>query len=303
MPSLTSAESTAHSAAQKGAAAAFGAYLLWGTLPLYWKMLDGLPVVELMAHRIIWTLATVLAFQALRGRWRAFRQTWAATDLRRIHARGGVFVTINWAIFVWALLNEQIIEASLGYFLVPLVSAALGRILFQERINQLQKTALGLAGLGVVVLFTQISNLPWVSLGIATSWCLYGVGRKRSDASPLNGLGVELTFVFPVALAYVGWLLWSGDSSFGQFGWAIDTTIIGTGFISMIPLVLFAYAAKRLTYTTLGLLQYIAPTCQFLVGWLIYDEPFVGVRVAGFCLIWAGLVCYVAGTLRRNTSK
>jgi len=288
--------------AQRGAAAAFVAYLLWGTLPLYWKLLAGLPLGELMAHRVIWTLLTVLAFQALRGGWSSFRSNWQSPLNRRIHARGGFFVTINWGVFVWALLNDQVIEASLGYFLVPLVSAALGRFVFHEKINHLQKMALGFAGLGVAVLFTQISNLPWVSLGIAASWCLYGIGRKQSDVSPINGLGMELTFVVPLALAYAVWVIATGDAAFGQINRSIDGIIIGTGFISMIPLVLFAYAARRLTYTTLGLLQYIAPTCQFLVGWLVFEEPFAGVRVVGFCLIWVGLACYVAGTWSRTQS-
>lgn len=255
-----------------------------------------------MAHRIVWTLVTVMAFQIVRGRWQAYRKTWASAENRRAHARGGVFVTINWGIFVWALLNEQVIEASLGYFLVPLVSAAIGRFVFKERINGLQQTALVFAGLGVAVLFTQVQNLPWVSLGLTASWCAYGVGRKKSAASPISGLGLELSFVAPLALAYLGWLWWQGGNTFGQQKWVLDLGVVGTGLISMIPLVLFAYATKRLTYTSLGLLQYLAPTCQFLVGWLIYGESFSGVRVIGFVLIWTGLACYIAGTLRRAGS-
>ena len=196
--------------ARRGAVAAFTAYLLWGTLPVYWKLLEGIPVDELMAHRIIWTLVAVLVFQIARGRFGALRETFAVPANRRAHFRGGIFVTLNWGIFIWALLHEQVIEASLGYFLVPFVSAALGRILFQERLQRLQKLALGLAAIGVAVLFLQIDNPPWVSLGIAASWCCYGVGRKRSDASAINGLALEMIFVAPLALLYLGWLSLQG---------------------------------------------------------------------------------------------
>lgn len=286
--------------ARRGATAAFTAYLLWGTLPIYWKMLEGIPVEELMAHRIVWTLVAVVVFQTARGRLGALREAWSIPANRRAHFRGGIFVTLNWGIFVWALLHDQVIEASLGYFLVPLVSAALGRILFEERLDRLQKSALGLAGIGVAVLFLQIENPPWVSLGIAASWCAYGVGRKQSDASAINGLGLELGFVLPLALVYLV-VLWSRDAhTFGTLGGVIDLTIMGTGIISMIPLVLFAYATRRLTYTTLGLLQYVAPTCQFLVGWILFGESFEGLRVVGFSLIWAGVACYTVGTLRRG---
>ena len=302
-PALTSPPTLDSSVARQGAVAAFTAYLLWGTLPIYWKLLEGIPVDELMAHRIIWTLVAVLGFQIARGQFGALRETFAVPANRRAHFRGGIFVTLNWGIFVWALLHDQVIEASLGYFLVPLVSAALGRILFQERLQRLQKLALGLAGLGVAVLFLQIDNPPWVSLGIAASWCCYGVGRKRSNASAINGLGLEMTFVAPFALFYVGWLTLQGTSSFGTVAWTTDVTMMGTGIISMVPLVLFAFATRRLTYTTLGLLQYVAPTCQFLMGWLVFNEPFVGIRIVGFVLIWVGIACYTASTIRRQMAS
>ena len=297
---LSQPDPLAHSAARRGAVAAFMTYLLWGTLPVYWKMLEGIPVVELMAHRIIWTLFAVVGFQIIRGRWGALRATWAVPANRRAHFRGGIFLTLNWSIFVWALLHDQVIEASLGYFLVPLVSAGLGRLLFRERLRGLQKFALGLAGLGVAVLFLQIENPPWVSLGVAATWCCYGVGRKRSDASAINGLGLELGFMLPAALIYLAIMAIQGGSTFATLGLTIDLTIMGTGVISMVPLVMFAYATQRLTYTTLGLLQYVAPTCQFLMGWLVFDEPFAGIRVLGFCLIWTGVACYAIGTLRRS---
>jgi chloramphenicol-sensitive protein RarD len=288
--------------ARQGAAAALLAYFLWGTLPVYWKMLEGIPVVELMAHRIVWTLAAVVVFQLARGRWGALRATWGVPANRRAHFQGGVFLTLNWGIFVWALLHDQLIEASLGYFLVPLVSAALGRVLFKERLERLQKIALWLAGLGVAILFLQIENPPWVAAGIVTSWCCYGVGRKRSDASAINGLGLELVFVLPAAVLYLGWLQVQGGTSFGAISARTDLTIMGTGIISMVPLVLFAFATRRLTYTTLGLLQYVAPTCQFLMGWIVFGEPFAGVRVFGFGLIWLGIACYATGTIRRRSA-
>ncbi len=270
--------------ARRGASAAFTVYLLWGTLPVYWKFL------------------AVVAFQAMRGRFGALGATWGNSLNRRAHLRGGVLIAINWGCFVWALLNDRIIEASLGYFLVPLLNASLGRIIFKEQLDGWQKAALALAGLGVVMLFTQIENPPWMALGIAGSWSLYGVGRKQSSASAINGLGLEMGFVAPAALAF---LIWThtrsgGSAAFGGLSLQIDLLLAGTGIMTMIPLVLFAYATRRLTYTTIGLLQYVAPTCQFLIGWLIFGESFSGMRVFGFTLIWVGLVCYVYSTLRAH---
>lgn len=303
MSTLKSPSSNDLSSARRGAGAAFTAYLLWGTLPIYWKMLEGIPVVELMAHRVIWTLLVVIGFQTMRGRLGALKATWQTPANRRAHLRGGVMISINWSCFVWALLNNQIIEASLGYFLVPLLNAALGRIIFKERLDRLQKSALILAGLGVATLFTQIDNPPWVSLGIAASWSTYGVGRKQSNASAIDGLALEMSYITPVALAYLGFVHALGGGAFGDISRQIDLTIAGTGVMSMIPLVLFAYGTQRLTYTTLGLLQYVAPIFQFLMGWLIFRESFSGVRVLGFSLIWIGLVCYVYGTMRVHRAK
>ncbi|GAB5559099.1 MAG: EamA family transporter RarD [Synoicihabitans sp.] len=302
MPNLNSPTPEPASVAKRGAIAAFVAYFLWGTLPAYWKMLEGISVVELMAHRILWTLVAVMVFQTVRGRLPAVWATWRVAANRRAHLRGGVMVTINWGVFVWALLNEQVIEASLGYFLVPLLNAGLGRIIFHERLDRLQTIAMVLAAVGVAVLFTEVENMPWVSLGIAASWCTYGVGRKKSDASAINGLALEMTYVAPLALGYLAWLHSRGLGSFGAISGQIDVTIAFTGVMSMIPLVLFAYGTRRLTYTTIGLLQYVAPTCQFLMGWLIFAEPLSQIRVAGFVLIWIGLVCYTVGTVKRNRS-
>lgn len=297
---LNSPSSNDLSEARRGAGAAFTAYLLWGTLPVYWKFLAGIPVVELMAHRVLWTLLVVVAFQAMRGRWGALGDTWGNRLNRRAHLRGGVLISINWGCFVWALLNDRIIEASLGYFLVPLLNAAWGRVIFKERLDGLQKAALALAGLGVAVLFTQIVNAPWAALGIAGSWSLYGVGRKQSSASAINGIALEMTYVAPVALAYLLWTHAQGAGALGAMSLQIDLTLAGTGIMTMIPLVLFAYATRRLTYTTLGLLQYVTPTCQFLMGWLIFGESFSGARVFGFSLIWLGLICYVFSSIRAH---
>ena len=303
MSTLKSPPSNDLSTARRGAGAAFTAYLLWGTLPIYWKMLESIPVVELMAHRVLWTLLVVVGFQTMRGQLGALRATWQIPANRRAHLRGGLMVSINWCCFVWALLHDQMIEASLGYFLVPLVNAALGRVIFKERLDRLQKFALVLAGLGVAALFTQIDNPPWVSLGIAASWSTYGVGRKQSNASAINGLALEMSYVAPVALAYLVWVHTLGGGAFGDISRQIDLTIAGTGVMTMIPLILFAYGTQRLTYTTLGLLQYVTPIFQFLMGWLIFQESFSGVRVFGFTLIWIGLVCYVYGTMRVHRAR
>ena len=209
----------------------------------------------------------------------------------------------NWGLYIWGVSTGRIIETSLGYFLVPLLNAGLGRILFQERLRRAQKIALGLATAGVVVMVWQVGRLPWIALGLAGTWAAYGLVHKRSQAGPLTGLALETSFAAPFALGYLIWLGWAGQAHFGASGPGPTLLLMGTGIISMVPLTLFSLGARRLRFTTLGLLQYIAPTCQFLIGWLLYHEPFDAERAGAFGLIWLGLALYTFDAIRRERSS
>ena len=279
---------------RRGAAAAAGSYLLWGILPIYWKTLDHVDSIELMAHRLVWTLVVVLAYVAIVGELQSLRETWRSSTARRTHLANSALLTANWGIFIWAINHEQIIEASLGYFLVPLLNAAVGRLIFHEQLRRAQIVALALATAGVAVMVFWVGALPWVSLGLAATWGCYGLNRKRSSASASNGLAVETLYSLPFALLYLGWLAFDGGGAFGHTSRSTHLLIVGTGVISVVPLTLFAIGAKRLQMTTIGVLQYIAPSCQFLIGWWVYHEPLSPFKAAAFVLIWAALGIYSA---------
>lgn len=290
-------------AASRGALAAGGSYLLWGILPVYWKLLGDVPTMELMAHRVIWTLALVVTFQAAGGQLNGLRATLRDPASRRAHLLNSALLAGNWGIYIWAVAGGHIIEASLGYFLVPLLNAGLGRIVFQEHLRFWQGWALGLAAAGVGLMILRVQGVPWIALGLASTWAAYGMVRKHSHAGALNGLALDTLFATPVALAYLAWLHSQGRGHFGQAGVGPTLLLLGTGVISMVPLTLFGYGARRLRFTTLGLLQYIAPSCQFLIGWLAYREDLSLERLGAFALIWLGLACYTIDAVRRGRNQ
>ena len=278
--------------------AAFTSYFLWGVLPVFWKQLDGVSPLELTLHRMVWTFLAVLCFQMLSGRASDMRAAFRDPANRRAHIINSGFLATNWGIYVWAVSNGRIIEASLGYFLVPLLNVLMGQIIFKEVLSRLQRWAVGFAAAGVTVLVIQVHTMPWVALGLAGSWALYGLGRKRSHTSALNGLLLETGFATPIALTGIVWLAGSEPSGFVHAGSRTTLLMMSTGIVSMVPLVLFGYGARRLRFTTLGLLQYVAPTCQLLIGWLIYREAFTADRAGAFTLIWCGLGCYAYDSVR-----
>ncbi len=297
---LSSTPSDQQRALARGAAAAFTSYLLWGVLPIYWKALEGVALVELMGHRVLWTLIAITLFLTGRRELHHLVAAWKSPAIRRAHGIGSLLLMGNWGIYIWGVSTHRIIETSLGYFLVPLLNALLGWLLFQERLRRAQKIALGLATSGVLVLVGQVGTFPWIALGLAATWAAYGLVHKRSAAGPLTGLAIETAFASPFALAYLAWLFATGQNQFGSGERVTTFLMMGTGVISMVPLTLFAFGARRLRFTTLGLLQYVAPSCQFLIGWLVYHEAFDADRASAFALIWMGLAVYTFDATRRN---
>lgn len=275
-----------------GAAAATGAFLLWGVVPLYWKQMQEVAAIELIAHRIVWSMVflfSVMAAQkSLRGLFAAFANRQSLT----ISLASGALLAANWAVYIWAVNSGHVIESSLGYFLTPLGNVAMGYLILHERLRPLQWTAIAFAVLGVGVLLVGAGHFPWIALSLAVTWSVYGILKKQSPLGSISGLGMETLILFPIAAGFLLWLSADGKGAIGNVSLATHAWILASGVITTVPLVMFAYGAKRLKLATLGLLQYLAPTIQFLLGLYVYHEPFDSIRFQACALIWCGLVIY-----------
>lgn len=281
----------------RGAGAAATAYLAWGLFPAFWKQLGEVNALELIAHRHVWSLLFVGVVMAL---GRGAEEFWGGLRSRAAlmwHAASGTLLTVNWLVFVWGVNRGHVVEASLGYFLVPLVNVLLGRFALGERLRRAQWIAVGLAGAGVAVLLLRVGGVPWIALVLAATFGAYGLIRKKSPLGPLAGLGVETLLLAPAAIGFLVWCQWQGTGALGRVDVGTHALLLSTGVVTAVPLLLFAYGARRVRFTTLGLLQYIAPTVQFALGVWWYREPFSAERGAAFALIWAGLALYTADNL------
>ncbi|MDO9601385.1 MAG: EamA family transporter RarD [Rhodocyclaceae bacterium] len=272
-----------------GIAAALAAYTLWGLVPVFFKQLATVPALEIIAHRVLWSLLLLGGLLAVRGRLGA---AWTAARNPRILARvalAATLLTINWLVFVWAVNVNRVLETSLGYFITPLISVVLAVVVLHERLRPRQWAAVLFALMGVALEGWRSGGLPWVSLVLAGSFGLYGLLRKQLPLDAANGLLLETACAAPVAALY---LLWLGSA--GQFGttMTIDALLIASGAVTAIPLLLFAVGARRLPLVTLGFLQYIAPSLTFLLAIFYYDEPMNLPRLLAFAAIWAGLALY-----------
>lgn len=284
----------------KGTLAAIAAFSLWGVLPVYWKALSDVPVLAVTAHRVVWTLAILIIFVTLKG---TIKQTVAAFKTPRViatHALAAALLTCNWLIYVWATLNDRILEGALGYYINPFLYILLGRIFLGERHSRLQLSAIVVAAAGVALQFPAVQGVPWVAFGLAVSFAGYGMLRKKSPLGSFSGLTMESTIMLPLALSYLIIQTSSGSTSFG-FGSDSYSTIllIGTGVATAAPLLFFARGARSISLSLLGILQFIGPTGQFLIGWLHYGEPLPPIRLASFALIWTAVLIYTL-SLRNN---
>jgi chloramphenicol-sensitive protein RarD len=278
----------------RGALAATLCYFLWGLVPIYWKQLGGINALELIAHRHVWSLVFVLALVA---RQRRFGDIRAALDGPRaiaINLFSATMLTLNWLLYVWGVNAGFIIETSLGYFLVPLVNVAAGRFVLHEHLRRLQWAAIALAAMGVAVLIYQLGRPPWIALGIAASWGAYSLMRKKSPLAPVVGLTVETLLLAPLAIGFLLWQQHTGAGALGRVDLRLHLLVLSSGVITAIPLLLFAYGAQRIRLSTLGLLQYVAPSVQFVIALAVYHEPFSRERLLSFGFIWAGLALYTA---------
>ena len=271
------------------------AFGLWGVLPIFWKQLEFMGATSLVAQRTCWTLLALLPL--LLCRKKGF-----SADRRVIvwHLLSGALIAGNWLLYVWATLNDRMIEGALGYYINPFFNMLFGALWFGEKQNRLQMVAIVTAFSGVLLQMPGVGHFPWVAVALGSSFSLYGVVRKRSSLGALDGLAVETTVLAPVAIA---WLLMSHSSVTDAFGnsWPHALLIAGTGLVTAAPLLLFAFASRNIRLSTLGMLQFIGPTMQFFIGWKIYGEPMTSVRLLSFGLIWAAIALYGWDSLRRRS--
>lgn len=277
-----------------GPVAAALAYLLWGLFPLYFKHVAAAHPVEVVLHRAVWALVFLLvvlaALRRLSGVFAALRQP----RLVALFALSAVLLSANWLLYVWAVVNDRVIDASLGYFVNPLVNVMLGNLVLHERLRRGQWLAVGLAAGGVLWLTLAAGQLPWIGLVLALSFGVYGLIRKTAPLGTLDGLTLETLLLAPLTVPVLAFWIWSGTSAFAQGDAALRLWLILGGPLTAAALLLFAAGARRVTLTTLGLLQYISPTLQLVLGVWLYREPFETSRLVGFALIWAGLAFYSA---------
>jgi chloramphenicol-sensitive protein RarD len=277
---------------RKGTLAALGAYLLWGIMPIYWKLLQNVPAIEILAHRIVWSLVFVALLLAARKHWGWLKDIAARPGAYRRFLVTSVLLAINYGTYLWANNNGHIVESSLGYFINPLVNVLLGMIFLAERPRPGQWLAIGIATIGVSYLTFTIGRLPWIALTLAFSFGIYGLLRKTAKLGSIEGLTVEMGLLSVPSLILLTILAGRGGGHFVGDGPATTLLLIGAGAATAIPMLLFTYGARRVTMTTLGILQYVAPTMQFLIGVFLYHEPFDQSRLAGFVLIWTALAIY-----------
>lgn len=288
--------------ARSALAQAVGAYFIWGFLPVYFNLLKAVPPLEVVAHRIVWSVLLLLAMLYFRKRLAAL---WEALTTRAMlvpMAATALLIAGNWLIYIWAVTNGHVAAASLGYFLNPLLNVLLGYLFLKERLTRWQWVAVALAGLGVAILATGALDALWISLSLALSFGLYGLIRKVASVGPMVGLASETIILLPLALGALAVWTVQGSGHFGKLGTQTDALLLAAGVVTAVPLLLFASAARQMPYATIGLIQYIGPTIQFLLAIFLYREPLTTTHLVTFPLIWAGLMLYSWDMWRQSRS-
>jgi chloramphenicol-sensitive protein RarD len=288
---------------KKGFLAAMSAFAIWGLFPLYFHPLHEVSAVQVIAHRIVWSCLFVLAWIGLRREFPGLRATLADRSLLWRLAISATLITINWLTYVWGVTHGHVVETSLGYFIGPLVNVLLGVVLLSERLSPAQWAAVTLAVAGVGYLTVMTGSLPWIALTLAFSFATYGLIRKVVKVESLPGLATETLLLVPFAGAYLLWCESAGIGALGHAAPAVDALLVGSGPLTAIALFLFAYGTRLLPYSTVGVLQYITPTLQFICGVFALHEPFERARAVGFGIIWAALLLYTGEGLRLSREQ
>lgn len=288
---------------RKGVLLAAGAYLAWGLLPIYWKALQSVPAVEILGHRMAWSLVVVAGLLALRQRWAWIRPVLGDPRTLLTFTLSALLLSCNWLLYIWAVNAGFVVETSLGYFINPLVNVVLGMLFLGERLRPAQALAVLIASAGVLYLALDHGRLPWIALGLAFSFGVYALLRKTARLGSLEGLALETGILFLPALVFLLYREVSGVGNFGHTSPGISILLAGAGAATALPLLLFASGARRIPLTVVGILQYIAPTLQFLLGVFVYGETLTTARLIGFACVWLALVIFAGeGIVRRRTA-
>lgn len=284
----------------KGILAGIGAYILWGLFPIYWRLLEGVPAIEILVHRMVWSMLFVAVILTIQKDWHWLKGTLHNRRTMLTYTVAAILLSINWFTYIWAVNAGFVIEASLGYFINPLVNILLGVIFLGEKLRSGQVAAVILAVLGVVYLTVSYGSLPWISLILAFTFGMYGLIKKTAPLESMHGFSLETLVLFLPALGYLIYREAAGVGAFVHEGTAVTLLLILAGPVTSIPLLLFGYSARRIPLSMLGFIQYIAPTIQFMLGVFVYAEPFPPARLVGFSIIWLALLIYSLESVSYN---
>lgn len=277
-----------------GVACAVGAYLIWGLNPIYFKVVQAVPAFEILMHRMVWSFAFLLPIVVVMRRWPEFKSVVFNRRTLLILLSTTILVSSNWFVYIWAINTGRILQTSLGYYINPLINVLLGMVLLGERLRRAQILAVCLAAVGVIYLTVEIGVLPWIALFLAVSFGFYGLIRKVAPVNALVGLTVETMLLSIPATAYLLYLHVDGGGAFLQGSPRLDILLMCAALVTALPLLLFTTGARKIHFITIGILQYIAPSCTFLLALFIYDEPFRGAQLLTFALIWLALAIFTA---------
>jgi chloramphenicol-sensitive protein RarD len=285
---------------RKGLSAAIASYVLWGVFPLYWYLLKHVPAIQIIAHRIVWCALFVVGYLVLREGWGWLRTALSRPKVGWMLVASSLLISFNWGVYIWAVTNGRVVEASLGYFINPLVNVLIGVLVLSERLNRAQWTAVSIAAVGVLWLAFLHGDPPWIALALAFSFAFYGLIRKLANVDAVPGLAIESLILLLPALAWLGWAGVQGVGAFGDGNLGSDVLLVIGGALTALPLIGFAYGARRIPYSLVGILQYIAPTLQLVSGVWLLGEGFSGTQAVGFACIWVALGIYAADGWRRT---
>ena len=287
----------------KGGLAAAGSFIIWGLIPLYWKLMESINAYELVLHRIAWSFVFLLVILRLRGKLGVFLDGFKDRRRALLHAFGGTLLAINWLAFIYAVTNGQVLQASLAFFIVPLVNLGFGLLVLKEGLTALRGVAVLLACVGVLNEGFAVDEVPWLALVIAGSFGVYGLLKKKSSLGTVTGLAMENSVIFPLSFIGLIWLF-SQDRGVLVYGpWSLQALVLLTGIVTSIPLLLFSYGAVRVQLNTLGILQFIAPCIKFGLAVWLFDEPFSSAKLITFLFIWAGIALYLLDAYRSSFRK
>jgi len=301
--SLHTPPTSAQTTFARGLLLGFGAYFIWGVVPIYWPHLQPATALEILAHRVVWSLIFLAVIVSIQGKFHKVRAIVSNPRLLRLLFVAALLIAINWGIFIWASVSKHLLDSSLGYFITPLLSVALGVVFFHERLRRMQWFAVAVATCAVLYLSFALGAPPWIALSLASSFGLYGYVKKLANLPSIESLTVETLILTPVALGYLLWLEAQGVGSFGHHGTAHTLWLMSSGIVTAVPLMLFGAAAIRVPLTTMGMLQYLGPTLQYIIGISVFHEPMSGVRLIGFFITWSAIAIFTWDAIRNRANR